>query len=427
MEKDSSSKILTLKIALYVLLAVLILGGLALVSYNAYYWKNVAPKYESVSTTYADSFTFSETEKYPIELNYYTNELNNGVEVFEIRVSSYMDTKAGDSEGIDFKNIYGYGLQIVGKPVWKEKDGSRERHYNWGFLGIGGGYSVQMIPSGSNAFYYNTDAGGTSYSETSKLGIDSTAWIIDFDGEIGQMKQKNWVGKNVNPIIAGYEINSNPNSNDRTSRIFHEKLDVFSLIRTLYETTRSLRNGIDVLQFDLSKWFTGFHLTEDGKKFEENASAHQNWLFANVKVNRSPNGMVVASQSIFGKVEKKADWSLSGYSPVDYWRTNTVYSLSIADFEYIPCATGFNAKLKQNAFDYLRNFNNMQFALAIDISNSSLVNAGINLVGFDIDAFRGLPMHSVMITSAFPTTFNTPIAIPNISLVNVTLIVGGGT
>lgn len=412
-----------LKVIVISLLVLLILGAIGLVSYNAYYWRFVAPRYESVSVTNVDRFKYTEDEKYFIEANHFTNELNNGIEVFEIRLNSYADPEPGDPNGTNFKNVHSYGIQIIGNPEWNETD--RTHRWNWGFLGIGGGYSLRVVPGEEQTYYYNTDGSDTSFSATNKLGIDSDAWIVDFDGRIGLIKQKGWKDPDINPVITINDL-LNPKPNDYGAfRQFREMLDIHSLIRTMYNTVDSLRNGVDVLQFNLSKWFEGYSLTAEGDRFETTASAHQNWLFVNVKVNRSPNGMVTSSQSIFGMVEEDSYWAQPGYEPIDYWRTNTIYNLTVSDFDFLPTADGFNAQLNATAFNFLQNFNNMQFVLVIDISNASLVNAGINLVGLAADPFRGLRMSSVLITSAFPTTFSIPFAIPNISTVNVNLTVGG--
>lgn len=394
-----------------------IIGALALTGYNQYYWKYIAPTQTTVSTTYVDSLTYAENETYFIETNYFSNDLKNGEEVFETRLNFYTDPAIVPPGQEVFKNIHSDGIQFVGQPEFEKKWTTRKSCHGIAFPGI---KSVRLLPAG-NHFFYNT-TNGISYGAVEELGIDSNAWIVDFDGTIGLVKQK------------GYTTSSEAFLRKTQPSVWpiseYEEFDVMTFVDRLYKAVKTLPNGIHALQFNLSKWFTGFVLDESGRKFETTAHAHQNWLYVNVKVKRSPNGLISADQSIFKQVRKQGDYVFKGQGTNDYWNSNTIYNLTVNDFDFVPyngSTTDYLARLKPAAINYLSSFNNLDVNVVIDLDSKYLADINKKLVGFATNPYGILNVKQTTITSKAPATFKVHEQLKNTQLTNVTIeLIGGG-
>lgn len=398
-----------LQTLLGLVLVVLIIGAIGLTGYNSYYWKYIAPTRTTVSTTYVDSLKYVENETYFIEVNHFSNDLKNGEEIFEVRLNYYTDPSVVPADEEIFKNVYSSGIQFIGTPTFEEKITKRKQDHGIAFKGK---KSVEIIPTG-NYTYYNT-TNGTSYSAIHELGVDGDSWIVDFDGTIGLVKQKSWEKGwyHQGPLYH-----------------YYEDFTVMSFIQRLYASVESLQSGIHVLQFDLSKWFTGYVLDETGRRFETTEHAAQNWLFVNVKVNRNINGLSSASQSIFKRVSGKDNYVFDGQKSNDYWISNTLYNLTVNDFDYISyngSTTEFLARLKLSAINFLREFNNLDIYVFIDLDSQCLSDNAIKLVGFAHSPYGILNVKQTEIKSNAPTTFKVYEQLKNIRLTNVSIEIIGG-
>lgn len=397
-------------------IAVLILCSIALIGYNSYYWKYVAPTRTTISTAYVDNLKYVEDETYFMEVNYFSNALKNGAEVFEVRLNYYTDPEKVPEDEKVFKNVYSSGIQFIGKPAFKTI--KRNEPGSWGFLKLGDNHSYALELTGDNHKYYNT-TNGKSYEAIAKLGEVgiNDKWIVDFDGTIALIEQR------------GFSTD-NPRVGQNSFEHFYEYLDINSFIDALYKSVASLDNGLDVLQFDMSKWFKGYILDETGRKFETVSHGHQNWMFINVKVNKSSNGLLSASQSIFNMVNADSNYYFDGSTLSDYWKSKTVYTLVANDFDFIShngSTTDYLARLKPAAINYLWSFNNLDINVIIDLDSKYLVDTNKKLVGFATNPYGILDIKQTTIKSKTLATFKVHEQLENAQLVNVIIeLIGGG-
>jgi hypothetical protein len=346
-----------------------------IMGYSSFYWKNNTSI--TVTTSYINELTWAEGEKYFIEVNYFSNELGNGAEVFEIRLNYYTDV--AEPQSVDcYKNIHGQGVQFVGAPAF-----SSYEHREWKTGLFGWGYGVRTLRhTPINPFFYNTtNTNGESYTATNELNIRSS-WIVDFSGTLAMAAQKGFSMM----LQRGEEV---PDTNYRIgNRELYEYNDINGFMKGMYDTATGMRNGLRVLEMDMSRWFVGLLFNNETKKFDRVDHGHQNNMFINVKVNRSPNGMITSSQSLFGAVARDFDFAHTGSTANNYSIVNSIYELGFNDFEVV----GGALRLRQSVANFLSSFNNLDIVVRLSASEG--------LIPFADDAFRGLRIKEVIVGGA---------------------------
>jgi hypothetical protein len=173
----------------------------------------------------------------------------------------------------------------------------------------------------------------------------------------------------------------------------------------------------------MSKWFAGSRLI--GDKFVRNDTADQNWVFANIKINRSANGMIDRNQSMYGIVQGENNWQHPNQGVMqDYWKHVSVINLTQNDFSFTSVGGGnFLGTLRHDVVAFLRAFDDIEVRINI---NLSCVNLTGTFHGFTLSPFGNLDVARVQITSNSPATFSLPVAMSFVSACsNVTLITGG--
>ena len=379
----------TLSVLLSILL-VLDFFAVGLIGYTIYYYKHNPPTTTAVGKV--DALAYDSEGKYAMELNIFSNDKKNGLEVSEFRVNYYIDTlipetDAGkaditqsntDSNGnvnasgiiADcFKDTYTQGVQFVGEPNFRTEQTAE---------GLWGRYNLQVYPQ--SAYYYNTTT-GTSYTAINKLDyLDK--WIIDFGGnQLGRITQD----KGYDFLRNGYLWVT-----------YYVHKDINLLIKDIFKSAESLEYGKKVLVFDLSDYLTFEYFSTEDYKFHTPNTTDQH-LYINVLVNKSENGMVNSEQSMFGLIEGKAGWTYDGVVAEDYWTAHTEINLTEADFEV---GSDNLMTLKSAAIEYYSQFDNDYVDIIINIDLDRTLGAG-----FGRNAFGNLLADKIIITSSTATTF----------------------
>ena len=383
-----------LKKALSVLLVILLVldfFAVGVIGYTVYYYKHNPPTTTAVGKV--DALAYDSEGKYAMELNIFSNDKKNGLEVNEFRVNYYIDTLIPETEsgkasitqnntdskgnvnasGIIadcFKDTYTQGIQFVGEPKFRVEQKEQ---------GLWGRYNLQVYPQ--QAHYYNTTT-GTSYTAINKLDyLDK--WIIDFGG--------NNLGRITQDI--GFEFLQN----GFLWVTYYLHKDVNLMLKNIFESARSLEYGKKVLVFDLSDYLTFEYFSTEDYKFHKPPTTDQH-LYVNILVNKSENGMVNSEQSMFKLIEGKSGWTYDGVIAEDYWSTHTEINLTETDFD-VDEETKLMT-LKTQASEYYSQFD----AYALDV----IINIDLNKtvgVGFAKNAFGKLLPDKIIITSSAQTKF----------------------
>lgn len=332
-----------------------------------------------ISTAYLDEATYQEDETFFIEINYFNNSKGNGVEAFEVKFNFYTDTQLpeqNDDGSYDNKVMYSSGFQTIGGLSYTTSedatiadvfDGKAENFYRI-----------------ENAYFYDTEMGGTSFGSLKgeKL-IDRDKFIFDINGELCLIQTQGEVYTHNRLWVAFYEIH-----------------DVSYFLTSIYETIKTMEDGEHIFAIDLSDYFFVTLQNENGSFDTEIHTSDEQFLFSNIKVNISNNGMISNEQSMFSIVKNDADWTLDNTGREEYWQTQTNYYLTNDDFTVRYIDDGYYAVLKTNVVNYLAPFRNLYLTVNLDLDNFEIYNQPVELKGFTSDAFSDMAVQEINLTSS---------------------------
>jgi len=389
-----------------VMASILSLGSVGILAWTSHYWAN--NNRIVVTTAYTDRFAYAPGETYFIEINYFTNEMRNGLQAFEVRLNYYTDVDTPTSDD-PFKHVFASGIQFIGEPQFRRTLSAFAR---WGFLNLGT-HSDERWHINSEHTFYNTQFVGADYevsTEATFILQHQNNWIVDFGGKIGMIDTQGRQPWHHSSGLVRY----------------HSVYDINHFLMSIIAPSRSVPNGRSVIKFDLSRWFQGRLYNEDTRRFDRHFDGDINNMFINVKVNRSPHGLVTSQQSMFGMVRTDRQFVYSpDRNPNDFWQSQSVWTLTSADFDFTNLIGNmYLGRLNQRATDFLSSFNDLQINININLDFVSL--DGKVFHGFGVNPFRGLRVDRITITSQTPRNFHLQYAMPNVTTNNVTLIVAGG-
>lgn len=351
----------------------------------------------SLTTAYVDDMSYSEEEKFFIEVQYYPN-------MFEAKINYYTDTQIPEydetTQSYGEKYTFSSGVQFDGG-YQADLEG-----YGTGVFGWGNYYRENVM---KNCKYYNTDQTGTSYVAVAELA-DQDKWVYDIGGDLVLLTSKGNVKYGENGI--GYPKYMNYNMS--------------LALQDLYSAVASLEDGKRVVTFDMSEYFNFTMYDEETGRFEEEIhETKETWMFINIFVNKHSTDFVSAEQSIFGQFMGDTEWSLYDLSKADYWRARHEYNLTIKDFTFVYQNNAYYLKLKQSVIDYLSEFDNMQYIVTIDLDNIYFGSEKIDIVGFTDKPFGSLGIDTINLTTEETREFevfdNYNIVCPD----NLTITIGG--
>lgn len=172
-------------------LSVLLIASVIVLALTSHWMKNAT--FFTVDTTYVDNLTYAPNETFFVEVNYYTNALDNGLTVFEVRMNQYTDVRMG-TDGKLTKEVWSHGLQMRGDSwfdlSYKSKSMGFFKGYRYDYtVGLTGDYS-----------YYNSfdiGQGWQPYHLANSPLHAQNEWLLDFDGELGAVRCVHRVSKSL--------------------------------------------------------------------------------------------------------------------------------------------------------------------------------------------------------------------------------------
>lgn len=337
-----------------------------------------------ISTAYLDEATYSDEEKYFIEINYFNNEKGNGVEAFEIKLNFYTDAhlpEQNEDGSYDTKTMYSSGFQSIGGLSYSFNEDTsldavftgHDEHY----------YKIK------DGYYYDTEMGATSFGSLRGEKItDRDKFIYDINGELCLVQTQGLTYTHNNAWVKQYTAH-----------------DVSYFLTSIYETVKSLDSGEQIFVIDLSDYFFVTLQNENGSFDTENHTSDEQFLFTNIKVNISDNGLISSEQSMFGIVMNDADWTLDNTGREEYWQTKTTYYLDNEDLTVKYEDGGFYATLKTSVVNYMSPFRNLNLIVNIDLDNFVVNGQKIELRGLAENAFADLEISEINLTSTTQRDF----------------------
>ncbi len=327
----------------------------------------------AVVTGYVGDATYSDETKYFMNVEYFSNENANGIENFGFWFNYYTDTEIPDkkedgsygskymySSGVQFANGYQYGASV------------NTDYFTYSYAG----YAMQ------NCVYYNADT-NLSFYATNSLE-NQNKWVYDIGGKLFVIKEKGEV-KEFNTLWVSRGT----------------KYDTSMLLKDIYQIVKGLPEGEHVVKMDLSKFYNVYPYNEETRQFDLSQNViEEQFVFVDVYINKTNNGLVAAKQSNFKLYMNNRNWTLYGDEVNDsYWQANAEYNLTLSDFTFVYENGGYYLKLQAGCINYLLEFKNLRILVNIDIDNIYLGNEKLKIEGFSHDAFGKLKIDKVTLKS----------------------------
>ena len=396
--KNSSGA--SIKTVCNIILGIMLVCSIVAIALCINYWKNPP---NTQKTLYTNALTFAEENSqgekpYPIEINVFTNERETGIYCTDIKFNYYTDTTIPTTDE-DYKFVYSSGIQIL--------DDFRQYIKNDDYLFL---WSIHKSIVFEHARYYNT-VYGQSYSAINELSPTDN-WIVDYSikttDELGNEK----ITHNLAKLFqrgATYD--------SRGFLMFKNYLvyDINRAISDLTDIVSKLDNGTYILPFDMSDYFSYNIYNAETAKFEP-VTADELDCFVTVKITKTDNGLVRASQSLFGQIDYKTDYAYDNVNAEDYAEARVGYVLTEADFVLL----GGELYLKPQAKNYLVNFAKMNIQVVLNLDKLGITK------GFSKNIFKGLDIFEITILSTEPQEFYI-YEDYNILTYDITIIHKGGT
>ncbi len=357
-----------------------ILGGLSLLvgSFVIYNLVNFA-KPQTLGVTYASTLNSSSGKEPICTVNIWSNENNNGQQMYEILWNSYTDA--------DGQGIKGFGMQVVGDYVVinaADIYGDRDEDY-WEKLGkateFKNGFSKEGTLAYGDWYFYNTDDLGES------------SYMLPFD-KIGNNLYISIEDKFYQIRLTNYTYNV-----DKTVWLFWNKREEHSASQTFFELTDFVFHSAlqDSARHENSTYYINFlecsafyeilYKDEKGQYHEmPDTTDLKNYL--QVKVNYHKDGITSATDSMFKQIGYSTTWSFFNNDNLKkYW--NAYGEIKITEKQinsiYNKERNSYYVTIDEKFAKYLENANMAEIIVDINLDNLNYDIYGIDLKFFTFD------------------------------------------
>lgn len=331
----------------------------------------------SLTSNFVDDSTYN-PGTYFIDINYYTNERGNGKEVFEVQFNYYIETSIPEKKEdgtYESKYIMSSGVQFYDTPISSAKAHS-DIIYGSEYKQVLQNCEYYTAPEGLNYGYFVTDTNITNKNE----------WIWDIDGNLCLMEEVGVVEESKFLWL----------SNTR-------EWNVEALIVSLYNSLQTIENGETITMFDFTPYLnvTKMFNSETGK-MENDFTMNDIQTYANIRINKSENGMVEATQSLFNSYRGDTEWTSAGSGLNElYWDDFSTYEITSEDFTFEKVDEGRLIYLKPSCETFLQEFSNVQLIVNIDLDYFE----NLTIIGLKQGAFEDFKIFTFEITSSTAQDF----------------------
>jgi len=338
-------------------------------------------KEEDMSQAELDAYS----ERWFMEASYYDNSNKNGIALQEVNFNYFQDWTL-------LSNVYrSTGMQYLGDYKHEIKTYKSEAEIN------------NMLHN--DFFYYDTTNGiswqgakgnhgsiGTKLNRNEQLiiKIDNRPFAIQMTGKTDYYKDARFLG---------FLWKTGGKTLDYT--VFHTYPMLFDQVFMAIKSN-SKGYGNYYITLDLSSYFSIRELDSDGKFKADNVTdIIKN--YAVLKFRYNPNGARTSSQSMFGIIECNSKYDLDppGFDTT-YWQERVVYTLTEKDLSYRYSATydGYFASLSLDMKKMFETMPRRKVKIHINLDSAYYSGNGINLIGFDYNAFENFEIDTLRIVGS---------------------------
>lgn len=319
-----------------------------------------------------------ENQKFIVNVNYYSNKDNTGIELFEIKLNNYMDDKQIAAENA---STYGLGLQFLGDVHKVAFPSYSYLHHRYGLFGWGGavyysGYSPYFA-DGSYDYYTklwvkrNGDVViGDIYQYNVQNNVSFSATITDYTNYFFRIS--------IGDDLFGMKFKGLVDSG-KDNKFSH---DIYELSKVLFDLAQSDENLDGYLTIQIADLFDFYKYdgktfadpvdtsSTDGKKIVEKVVAS-----FTVRITTHTSGATKASDSMFGMIKNSANFKLANSIDADDYfngRQNMIFNEYY--FDYKKKADTYNtydAYLSDKAIQYLNEHPTHKIDILVDTDTLS--------------------------------------------------------
>ena len=319
-------------------------------------------------------------EKNIFNVRYYTNKDNSGVELFEVKLNSYMNVETAKTED---PAVYSYGYQVVGTSQNSIFFAYRSEFRDGLFHANHNAYCMTYPQENSNVYHYNTQ--NNINFATTELKEKDNIFKISINGDIYGLMFKGEQSENIleKQTLAPWAVDT-----------YYAIYDMNHLANLLLKSVKSISSGTEgIVTMKLSDDIFNFYKFENGsfKQFSKNDNASLVTqivdTFISCKFEIFDTGAKVAKDSMFNIIEKRSDYSIIEEDSVyDYKIGEAPIILTEYDFKYALIDGSYNVYrvlLKESTIEYLRT-TNVKFDIKLNFFN--LEDNNIVIYGFDANS-----------------------------------------
>lgn len=340
-------------------------------------------------------------DRYFIEINYYSNENDNGIELQELKFNYFTDyTLTSDkyrSTGMQYLGTYESGPYSP----WNGKYSGFMNPFKNNIITKGN--SDEDINQANNYIdmsfnYYDSTNGTTFNGVTDKNGsvstplkrtttftvkIDSKPYVLKLDKSYEEFAGdiKNFLGFKLGEVYA------------------YKYYTYGNLFQTCMQAVKRANKTEGYAVFDMSDYFTVHEFDEKTGKIKTDDVTDIIKNYVAVKFKYSANGAKNANQSLFNIIDNNSKYNTDDSVDTTYWQERVVYSLTEQQLSlrYSSVYDGYFISLPLDLKQKFEQMPRRKVNFIIDLQSKYLTDKNMKIIGIDSNAFENFDIDTFTI------------------------------
>lgn len=308
-------------------------------------------------------------DRYLFNVNYYSNDKNNGIELQEMQLNYFTDNT------LNIASARGTGMQYLGDFESYTAYVNSEEEAN-----------SYVVP---DFYYYDTTdmiswEGGKLATQLNRntmltIKIGEQPYLIQLTGKKDHYSSFLW-----------WEWVS--------STTYYDYSDVFYDVMNAVKSN-SAGYGDYYITLDLSSYFTVYEYNSATKNWSADNISDKVFTYAVCKFHYDENGAIKAEQSLYKQIAVNRNYGVKEQVDATYWQERIVYCLKDNDFDYRYSDTydGYFISLNMDTKKMFEEMPRAKVSVLIDLQSTYLQDKNINIVGIDYNGFENFEIDTLTI------------------------------
>lgn len=350
-------------------------------------------------------------DRYFLEVNYYSNDNNNGIMLQELKINYFTDfnllSSGYRSSGMQYLGNY-QGLPLDtwdgNSEISFMKIGNNDRYY---------GTSDECVQIANNyvdkSFNYYDFTNGINWNgitnNNGSIATElkrTTEFIIKIDDRAFSIKLDKYFDKDVGDVRNIFGIGWKVG--EKYNRYYYTFGSLFQSCMQAVRTN-SAGYGDYYITVDLSSLFSIKEYDLENKKFKEDNVTDIIKSYAVLKFHYDENGARNSSQSMFGIIDNNSKYDIEEETvDTTYWQERMTYNLDekakyngkdIFVYRYSEVYGGYFVSLNMDVKQIFQEMPRAKVNIIFDLNSDYLKEKNINIVGLDYNAFADFEIDTI--------------------------------